>query len=98
MYGVRNVSGIAVGLSKLPWKRFAALNALASFIWAMAFCGAGYLFGNVIEHFGRHKEEVVDYSVREVMLTVLGLFALVVILRLIIHRWQRRKHRAEENG
>jgi membrane protein DedA with SNARE-associated domain len=98
MYGVRNISGIAVGLSRLTWKRFAALNCLAAFIWASAFCGAGYFFGNVIEHFGRRKKEIVDYSVRELMLTVLGLFALIIVMRLIAIRCQARKAEQKEDN
>lgn len=91
MYGVRNVSGIAVGLSRLTWRRFATLNIIAAFIWASAFCGAGYLFGDVIEHLGRRKTEVVGYSVRELMLSVLGLFVLLVLMRLAFKYWQKRK-------
>jgi membrane protein DedA with SNARE-associated domain len=96
MYGLRNISSIAVGLSKLSWRRFAILNFAAAFIWALAFCGAGYMFGNVIEHFGRRKQEVVVYSVRELMLTALGLFILVIVTRLLVLRRQARK--ARENG
>jgi membrane protein DedA with SNARE-associated domain len=91
MYGIRNVSGIAVGMSRLAWNRFAGLNALASFLWAMAFCSAGYLFGDVIEHFGHRKEEVVDTSIRGLMLSVLALFACVLLVRYAVFRWQRRK-------
>ncbi|NTU77005.1 MAG: DedA family protein [Alphaproteobacteria bacterium] len=91
MYGIRNISGIAIGMSRLPWRRFALLNIIASFVWAFAFCGAGYLFGDVIEHLGRRKEEVVDYSVREFMLAALGIFSLIIISRLAVLYWQRRK-------
>ena len=51
-------------------------NCIAAFIWAAAYAGFGYLFGDVIGHMHR-KEQVVDYSVREVTLSVLALFALV---------------------
>lgn len=91
MYGIRNVSGVAVGMSKLPWRKFVWLNLLASFLWSLAFCGAGYLFGDVIARFGRHKDEVVDYSVREIMLSALVLFALVIIIRLLFLQWQRKR-------
>ena len=65
IYGLRNVSGLAVGLSHIPWKKFAVLNAIAAFIWALAFSGFGYLFGDVFEHM-HHKEEVVSYNVRSI--------------------------------
>lgn len=95
MYGLRNISSIAVGLSHLSWRRFAFLNFSAAFIWALAFCGAGYVFGNVIEHLGRRKNEVVVYSVRELMLTALGLFILIIVTRVVFLRRQARKVKAE---
>ena len=92
MYGLRNVSGIAVGMSRLPWKKFAVLNAIAAFIWALSFVGFGYLFGDAIAHIP-HKNEVVADSVREFMLSVLALFALVIILKLVHIRKKRRYKR-----
>jgi len=92
MYGVRNVSGVAVGLSHLPWRKFAILNAIAAFVWAAAFVGFGYLFGDVIDHLPRHhKEETVNYDVRNIMLAVLGLFAVLIISKLISIRAERRR-------
>jgi membrane protein DedA with SNARE-associated domain len=88
IYGLRNVSGIAVGLSHIPWKKFAIWNAIAAFVWALAFSGFGYLFGDVIGHI-HHKEEVVSGGVRQVTLSMLGLFALIIAIRLAIIRWQR---------
>jgi len=96
MYGVRNVSGIAVGLSGLSWKRFAALNFLAAFIWASAFCGVGYFFGDVVQRLGRRRKEIVEYSIRELMLLVLGIFAIIIISRLVSLRLQAK--RAEQKG
>lgn len=90
MYGVRNISGITVGLSSLSWRRFAVLNCLAALIWAMAFCGAGYFFGNVIEHFGRRKTEYVGYSVHELMVAGLALFAFVIVFRVAVRYWQNK--------
>ncbi len=90
MYGLRNVSGVAVGLSHIPWKKFAIWNAIAAFVWAAAFSGFGYLFGDVIAHM-HHKQEVVEESVRQVMLSVLGLFALLIVAKLAMIRWHRWK-------
>ena len=95
MYGLRNVSSIAIGLSHLTWKKFAAWNFLAAFVWAAAFIGIGYLYGDVIAHM-HHKEEVVTGGVREVMLTVLGLFAFILIVRLISIQYHRYKQGQNE--
>ena len=97
MYGIRNVSSIAIGISHLPWRRFIVLNAVAAFIWAIVFCGSGYLFGDVIARLGKHKEEIVDYGVRNMMLSVLGLFAVIVVIKLGLYLWQRRRE-AGKNG
>lgn len=90
MYGIRNVSGVAIGMSHLPWKKFAVLNAIAAFVWATAFVGFGYVFGGVIGRM-RHKQEVVETSVHEITFTVLGLFALIIISKLLMIQWQKYK-------
>jgi membrane protein DedA with SNARE-associated domain len=97
MYGLRNVSGVAIGLSHLPWKRFAMLNAVAAFIWAAAFVGFGYLFGGVIAHM-HHKQEVVETSVREIMISVLALFAILLIGKLAMIQWHKRQQRKKKKS
>jgi len=94
MYGLRNVSGVAVGLSHLPWRRFALWNAVAAFVWAATFVGFGYMFGDVIEHLGHHKEEKVNYGVREIMVSVLIIFGFIIVAKLISIR--RERHRLEK--
>ncbi len=81
MYGLRNVSALAVGMSHLSWRRFSLLNAVASFLWAFTFCGAGYLFGDILERMGIGDEEMVNIEVRVIMLFALFVFLLVVLLR-----------------
>lgn len=49
IYGVRNVSSFAVGMSAISWRRFAALNFVAAGLWAFAFAGAGYLLARAFE-------------------------------------------------
>ena len=90
MYGIRNISGIGVGMSHIRWQKFAAWNALAAFIWAASFTGFGYVFGGVVAHM-HHKTQVVEDSVRQIMLSMLGLFLLIVCFRLFIGWWQGRK-------
>ena len=45
IYGIRNVSSIALGLSRVSAWRFVLLNIVAAGIWAVVFVGAGVLFG-----------------------------------------------------
>jgi len=45
IYGIRNVSSFAMGMSGLSWTRFLVLNFIAAGAWAIIFAGAGYLLG-----------------------------------------------------
>lgn len=98
MYGLRNVSGIAVGLSHIPWKKFTIWNSIAAFIWATAFVGFGYMFGDIFAHM-HHAQQVatVESSVREIMLTVLALFAILIIAKLVHIRWERYRSEKKAN-
>lgn len=49
MYGLRTVMPLVFGVSKFDPKRFAFLNFLGAFLWALIFGVAGYLFGQMIE-------------------------------------------------
>lgn len=42
IYGIRNVSSFALGLSPVSRQRFLRLNLLGSFIWAASFVAVGY--------------------------------------------------------
>lgn len=90
MYGVRNVSSIAIGLSTVPWKKFGLWNAVASFLWAAAFVGFGYSFGDAIGS-RHHKEMLVEDSVRQLTLGGLGLFALIILVKLCLIQWKRMR-------
>lgn len=90
IYGIRNVSSIACGMSKLTWRRFAILNFIAAGIWAAAFVAVGYLFGHV-------SEKMLGSASRVFSITMLGVFALAVWF--VVRRGpQRLKHEAEEAG
>ena len=49
LYGLRTVSPIAIGLTSIPLRRFAALNALACLLWSAVFTAVGYLFGPAVD-------------------------------------------------
>src|SRR5258708_37112122 len=48
VYGIRNVSSFAIGLSAVNWRRFTALNLLGSALWSASFVAAGYLFAGMV--------------------------------------------------
>ncbi|RDE06978.1 DedA family protein [Sphingomonas aracearum] len=49
VYGMRTVSPIAIGTSRVPARRFVPLNALAAAIWGCLFTLLGYWFGNFLD-------------------------------------------------
>jgi membrane protein DedA with SNARE-associated domain len=87
MYGIRNVSSIAIGMSQFSWKRFAFWNVIAAFIWAGLFSGFGYFFGDIIEHLPQSK---IVSGVQMSMLAILVLFVMILVLRVIIVRIQKQ--------
>src|SRR5258705_356945 len=46
IYGVRNISSFAMGMSAVRWQRFLCLNFLAAGLWAASFVAAGYFLGH----------------------------------------------------
>jgi membrane protein DedA with SNARE-associated domain len=91
MYGVRNVSGIAIGMSHLPWQTFALWNAIAAFVWAVAFTLVGYFFGDAIAHLQKHDADIIGSSVLEISIFVLAMFAIYVTIRTLLIRWHKNQ-------
>src|SRR5919201_80523 len=46
IYGIRNFSSFAMGMSAVHWKRFMTLNFIAAGLWGVSFVAVGYLFGH----------------------------------------------------
>jgi membrane protein DedA with SNARE-associated domain len=84
IYGVRNVSSFAMGLSGIHWKRFLWLNLLAALLWAASFVGAGYFLGHAFR-------AVLGDIARSFSLGMLGAFALIAGGVWLVHRAQRRR-------
>jgi membrane protein DedA with SNARE-associated domain len=93
MYGIRNVSSIAIGMSHLPWQKFAFWNAVAAFVWAVAFSNIGYLFGGLVANVPE-GEDAIAAGIHQAMLIILGLFVLVMGFRVISTRIH--KHHAKQ--
>lgn len=56
LFGLRMVSPIAIGVSKIGALRFTLLNLASAIVWAAVFTLMGYWFGQTIEStFGRYK-------------------------------------------
>jgi len=80
IYGMRTVSPVAIGLSKVPAVRFLALNSAAAFLWGLAISATGYLFGNAIEVlFGRLRLHI--HFLIAVVVAVVAAATLAIIMR-----------------
>jgi membrane protein DedA with SNARE-associated domain len=49
LYGMRTVTPLVIGISGYSSRRFALLNAIGSFFWALAIASIGFLFGQVLD-------------------------------------------------
>jgi membrane protein DedA with SNARE-associated domain len=59
IYGVRNFSSFALGVSSIRWQRFLALNFVAAGIWATSFVGIGFFCGHTVaSRMGRVAHEI----------------------------------------
>jgi membrane protein DedA with SNARE-associated domain len=84
IYGVRNFSSFAMGLSAIRWQRFLALNLLAAGLWATSFVAIGYFLGGAFR-------AVVGDVVRSFSLSLLGVFLVFAVGVALAHRLQRRR-------
>lgn len=91
IYGLRTVSPIAIGTTRLPARTFLIVNAIAAAVWGVTFISAGYFFGHAIEKaVGRFSP-----SPGTVIAIVAGV-AVIAGIVLLVRR--RRAERAEQTG
>jgi membrane protein DedA with SNARE-associated domain len=86
IYGIRNFSSFAIGVSRVNWRRFLIFNFIAAGLWAALFVGAGYICGHA---FGRVLGEIAE-RFSEAMLII---FALLLIIGHFVHRLHKRRRR-----
>jgi membrane protein DedA with SNARE-associated domain len=84
IYGVRNFSSLAMGLSAIRWQRFLALNLVAAGLWAACFVAIGYFLGGAFR-------AVLGDIVRSFSLSLLGAFVVFAAGVALVHRLQRRR-------
>ena len=85
VYGVRNFSSFAMGLSAVNWHRFLKLNFVAAGLWAVMFVGVGFFLGHACQ-------AMLGDIARSFSLVMLGVFAVTGTGMWLLHRSQRRRH------
>lgn len=91
IYGIRNFSSFALGLSSVHWQRFLKLNFAAAGLWATSFVAAGYFLGHA-------WRTMLGDVARSVSLAMLAGFVAVCVGISLLHRWQRRRLRMPPVG
>ena len=82
IYGVRNFASFAMGMSGLAPARFASLNLGAAFVWALAFSGFGFAFGQVFKHMLSDVAQIFSF-------VTLGIFVVAISVGGYLHRRRR---------
>jgi membrane protein DedA with SNARE-associated domain len=91
IYGVRNFSSFAMGLSAIRWNRFLRLNFTAAGLWAASFVAVGYFLGHAFR-------AVLGDVARSFSLVMLGVFVAIGGGVWLIHLRQKRRHLAVPSG
>jgi membrane protein DedA with SNARE-associated domain len=84
IYGVRNFSSFALGLSAVRWNRFLRLNFAAAGLWAASFIAIGYFLGHAFR-------AMLGDLARSFSLVMLGVFVAIGAGMWLLHRLQRRR-------
>src|ERR1051325_1613782 len=84
IYGVRNFSSFALGLSAVRWERFLRLNFAAAGLWAASFVAAGYFLGHAFR-------AVLGDIARSFSIVMLAVFVIIGGGMWLLHRRQRRR-------
>jgi len=84
IYGVRNFSSFAMGMSAIRGRRFLILNFLAAALWAACFVAVGYFLGHAF------RAVLGDFA-RSFSLAMLGVFIAIACGVGVFHRLQRRR-------
>ena len=91
IYGVRNVSSFALGLSAVRWDRFLRLNFAAAGLWAASFVAVGYFLGHAFR-------AMLGDVARSFSLVMLGVFVAIGAGMWLLHRLQRRRQLRVPSG
>lgn len=84
IYGVRNISSFALGLSAVRGVRFLWLNFVAAGLWAASFVAVGYFLGHAFR-------AVLGDLARSFSLVMLAVFVAIAGGMWLLHRRQRRR-------
>jgi membrane protein DedA with SNARE-associated domain len=82
MYGLRTVGPIAIGMSRVHWLRYVALNLAGAILWATLVAGIGYALGEVLTRVLGDLKRVEEW-----------VFGIVLVVGLALVAWLRWRGR-----
>ncbi len=85
--GLRQANGIIAGISRMPWTKFLAFNALGAALWVGLWAGLGNLAG-------AHLTEIWD-AVGRYQYVAYAVIAVIIALLVLWHLRRRRAKRAQ---
>jgi membrane protein DedA with SNARE-associated domain len=88
IYGVRNFSSFALGISAINWRRFLVLNLIAAFLRACTFISLGYMCGHALER-------MLGQMAHEISILLLAGFMVLGAGGHMLHKLRRRRRLAE---
>lgn len=91
VYGIRNVSPVAIGLSGIGAVRFALLNAIAAIVWAGVFTSIGYVFSQTVETFLGDLKRVEHIALGALAVAVVAFIAFHVVQWIVMHARKRNQ-------
>jgi len=81
LYGLRTISPVAIGTTRMSALRFFGVNMVSAFVWGLAFVSLGYASGHAIEAlFGR------IHSIEHLLAVVAMTICVVVLARHFLRR------------
>ncbi len=91
IYGLRNISAIAIGTSNMSGLRFLILNMCGALIWAISFACGGYLFGDLLVKEG-------EDPIHSLMIIVLVIFVFIFAFRFFNRKKAAKKEQPEDKN
>jgi membrane protein DedA with SNARE-associated domain len=81
--GLRQANGVIAGITRMPWPRFLAFNALGAALWVGTWTSVGYLAGNHIT--------TIYTQANRYALYLLGALGLLIVALIVRHRRRRTR-------
>jgi membrane protein DedA with SNARE-associated domain len=92
LYGLRTISPVAIGTSRVSTRLFVAVNAASAACWASIFVGIGYLFGEAFQELATRYRP----SLRHILMAAALVMVAAAIGWGLRALWQRYKDQNEQ--